>query len=104
MVNIIFEATTSNDSWRDCAIAYKLPVYVGVPPWSQRMDKFSAAMWEAYWGALFIERKLWNEDEEDLISCLRVLLYLQNAALIKDYGVKPLFTSDSIRTASTISG
>ena len=100
LVNIIYEAATSNDSWRDCAIAYKLHMYVGVPPRSQRTDKFWADMWEAYWGALFIERKLWNDDEEDLISWLRVLLYLQLETLIEDFGVKPLFTSEPIRTAN----
>ena len=37
--------------------------------------KFWADMLKAYWGALFIERRLWNDDDEDSVSVLRVLLY-----------------------------
>jgi len=65
---------------------------VSAPERDKQDDKLWADIWEAYWGALYLERSLWNDGEEDLVSCLRFLFWLQNYDLIRKYGVDPHFT------------
>ena len=56
------------------------------------MDKFWADLWEAYWGALFLEREMWNDDQEDLTACLRGLFCVRYPELIDNYAADRLFT------------
>jgi hypothetical protein len=76
VINIIYDHFVSNEVWKEIAVAYKLHLYIRVPR-TRCDDKWWADVWEAYWGALFIERKLWNDDEEELTSFLRRLIYIQ---------------------------
>ena len=96
LINLILDLVTSNETWRHFAIAYEMDRYVVGQQRNKFTDKFWADMWEAYWGALFIERRLWNEDDEDLVSVLRVLLYFRIGALLPEFGVDPFFISETV--------
>jgi hypothetical protein len=91
------ESTVSNDNWKNLSDAYKLDRYVRsgrrdrFDRFWDNLDKFWGDVWEAWWGALFLERKLWNDNEDDLVSCLRILVWLQHYDLIRNYGKEPLF-------------
>ena len=76
LVNMIHDHLVSNEVWKELAVAYKLPLYIGVAR-TRYDDKWWADVWEAYWGALFIERQFWNDNEEDLTAVLRRLVYIQ---------------------------
>lgn len=76
LVNIILDKLVSNEVSRDFAMAYNLHSYVGLPPRISWWDKWGADLWEAYWGALFRDRELWNDDEQELTTTLHCLLYL----------------------------
>jgi hypothetical protein len=93
-INLILDHVQSNTTWRHFAIAYKMDQYLMGKPRNKLDDKFWGDMWEAYWGALFLERRLWNDHEVDLVSCLRVLLYFRTSPLFPDFGVYPFFTSE----------
>jgi len=97
LVNLILDETTSNDTWRHFAIAYHLDRYVAAEQRNKQTDKFWADIWEAYWGALFLERQLWNEDDTDLVRCLRVLVHLRHDVLIREFGMVPYFRSDLVQ-------
>ena len=88
----VFEATTSNANWILLSLAYNMDRLVNAPEREKQDDKMWADIWEAYWGALFLERSLWNDGDEDLVSCLRFLFWLQNYDLIRKYGMDPRFT------------
>ena len=92
----IIDATKSNETMRHFAIAYKIDqcIQIDVSDRDKTSDKIFADIWEAYWGALFTERRLWNDGDADLVSCLRVLVYLQHETLINDLGIPCFFTSE----------
>ena len=76
LVNMIHDHLVSNEVWKELAVAYKLHLYIGVAR-TRYDDKWWADVWEAYWGALFIERQFWNDNGEDLTGVLRRLVYIQ---------------------------
>ena len=82
----------SNETMRQLAVAYRLDRYVGSfpgklsfkkPPPTEKTkkkmkdEKFWADIWEAYWGALFLERQLWNDRVDDLLSFLQHFIHLR---------------------------
>jgi len=92
LVNNVHDIVVSNDTCRNLAIAYDLHLYLGLPPRKKWNDKWWGDVWEAYWAALFIERKLWNDDDEELTSTLRRLIYLQFEVVFRELGVTPFLT------------
>lgn len=92
LAHLVHDRTVSNTTWKHLAIAYQLDAYVGVKRGTR--DKFYADMWEAYWGALFLERQMWNEGYEDLVSFIRVMVFLRNEKVMRDSGAYPAFTFD----------
>ena len=96
LFSFILDKTKSNVSQKHLSISYELNRYLAIPisQNEKKPGKFWADAWEAYWGALFMERRYWHEDMDDLKLCLRTLIYLENAASIRLYGLDPFFTSD----------
>jgi len=92
LIHKVYERTVSNDTWADFARVYRLDAFVGVK--KEKGDKFLADVWEAYWGALFLERQLWNEGDEDLVAVLRVMVFLRNETAIKCLGAYPFIVFD----------
>lgn len=92
LVNNIYDTVLSNDTCRDFAIAYDLHLYLGLPQRTRWRDKWWGDVWEAYWAALFIERKLWNDDDEELTNTLRGLIYLQFEDVFRELGTSPFVT------------
>jgi len=99
LINQIIDLVVSNDTCRHLALAYRLNLYLGLPPRKKSHDKWWGDVWEAYWAALFIERRLWNDDDEELTNTLRTLIHLQFEVLFREVGVRPFLTlSPFIRT------
>jgi len=112
MVNSMTDEFKSNKTWRLFAIAYRLDKLTGSSPggftfnedFDTVQEKFWADIWEAYWGALFIEREMWNDGVEDLVGCLRYLVYLKFDALLDDFSTEPPldFRSPTTLTKKTL--
>jgi hypothetical protein len=92
LVNLLYARTVSNQTFKDLAITYRLDQCVGVE--RATYDKFWADLWEAYWGALFLERQLWNEGDEDLVRFIREMVFLRNEKVIQALGAYPFFAFD----------
>jgi hypothetical protein len=89
VITAILDQITSNDTWRHFAIVYEMDQYLVGEQRSKADDKFWGDMWEAWWAALFLERQSWNDHDEDLVSCLRVLFYFRTNPFYPDFGVDP---------------
>ena len=75
-------------------MAYGIDRYVGWRPRSDPVNgcdpskgqnKFWSDIWEAFWGVIFHEREVWNEDIEDILSILRHLIFRKYSAVIEKY-------------------
>jgi hypothetical protein len=92
MMSCIFSDWTSNKTWQELAMFYRLDEYVGWFPKSLReggdsknRDKFWADIWEAWWACLFSEREMWGDGVDDLISFLRRIIELKYWRLLETY-------------------
>jgi hypothetical protein len=83
-----------NDNWRLLSAAYQLNRYLGWVPKSlgksssigeSRGERLWADIWEAWWGALCIERELWGEDLTDLATILHHLIHMCHRELFDQY-------------------
>jgi hypothetical protein len=92
LIQNIYEDWTSNASWQELAMIYRLDEYVGWLPNSLReldhspeIEKFWADLWEAWWASCFSEREFWDDDVDDLSCILRRIIEVKYRVLVERY-------------------
>jgi hypothetical protein len=83
LYQLVWDDWKSNNNWRDLSRLYRLNDYVGYQA-SRQGVKYHADLWEAWWGALFKDRELWNPEAnvDDLLCVLQNLIYRKYQGLI----------------------
>lgn len=98
LTQLILDDWKSNDTWMELALSYKFEQYIIWIPKSvkesihkgemgknKKTDKFWADLWEAWWAGVFLEREMWGDDIDDLMSVLRRLMFLKYRQLAEHY-------------------
>jgi len=101
--NYVFASSMSmewqtNANFRFLSAAYQLHQYTGWHPEKlgdpgRDKEKFWADVWEAWWGAAWLERDLWSEGFEDLQSIQHHLIYLCRKRVFDTYSLDYIFDS-----------
>ncbi len=107
IIQSIYADWTSNASWQELAMFYRLDEYVGWIPKtlheggkSKKRDKTWADIWEAWWACCFSEREVWGDDIDDLLCILRRIIELKYWGLVERYSA----TGEFIRSNSSFHG
>ena len=98
ITQLVLADWNSNESWTELALLYKFEQHlIWIPKFVQQSiykrdfgkvkkhDKFWADLWEAWWAALFLEREMWDDNIDDLLSFLRRLIFLKYRPLVEHY-------------------
>ena len=98
ITQLVLADWNSNESWTELALLYKFEQYLIWIPKSvkqsiyernfgkvKKIDKFWADLWEAWWAAVFLEREMWDDNIDDLLSFLRRLIFLKYRPLVEHY-------------------